>query len=510
MLPFVHFVNAGMLATHDLVLKLRATDDLEQLLEPEAVTRILSAYATDPALGVVAADSSLGDREQWGRNRHIVDSLLQRIQLGRPEQLEFVVGGSLWMRGFVARSLRALQMSEWDFEDEFGQADETTAFALERVIGILVAESGFETRGISALPAASAEVAGAFAPDVSRSPRLRAFAIFDASMSRAYGEVEDARRPGWPTIASSRPSIRGQVQPKLPEALGVYDPTDDEVAETQARLAQDAGVEGFVYDYRLDATGDVANALVRAHIAGAGSTRYCLHWGRRDVERHADPSSSETEGARLIREIADLLVGERCLTLQGRPVVLASGLARINDLSGFLASWRAEALAAGVPDPFLVAVSDDSWSPETDRAVLAAGADAVVDRAQPKVYSGERLPDAFAVDERFRGEIRYYNGLVERAIRTLAEGDDRRMPSVLIDHDDTPARGIKANVVLGANPCTFRRWLELAAGTVADRPFEERILFIDAWNSWRTGAVLEPSRRFGTTYLDAVRDVLRR
>jgi len=43
---------------------------------------------------------------------------------------------------------------------------------------------------------------------------------------------------------------------------------------------------------------------------------------------------------------------------------------------------------------------------------------------------------------------------------------------------------------------------------VAHREVSERVVFINAWNEWAEGAVLEPSDRFGSTFLLAVRDVV--
>jgi lipopolysaccharide biosynthesis protein len=74
--------------------------------------------------------------------------------------------------------------------------------------------------------------------------------------------------------------------------------------------------------------------------------------------------------------------------------------------------------------------------------------------------------------------------------------------------DNTPRRQWAPDIWYGSNPYTFRRWLATAVRAVLARPPEDRLVFINAWNEWAEGAVLEPNDRFGRSFLLAVRDVV--
>ncbi len=78
----------------------------------------------------------------------------------------------------------------------------------------------------------------------------------------------------------------------------------------------------------------------------------------------------------------------------------------------------------------------------------------------------------------------------------------------MVTFDNTPRRQWAPDVWYGSNPYTFRRWLATAVDSVQDRTPDQRLVFINAWNEWAESAVLEPTDRFGRTFLLAVRDAV--
>ena len=51
----------------------------------------------------------------------------------------------------------------------------------------------------------------------------------------------------WTNVVKARPLFKGHVQPKLPADLGFYDLRLPDTREAQAKLAKEAGIEGFCY-----------------------------------------------------------------------------------------------------------------------------------------------------------------------------------------------------------------------------------------------------------------------
>jgi len=78
-------------------------------------------------------------------------------------------------------------------------------------------------------------------------------------------------------------------------------------------------------------------------------------------------------------------------------------------------------------------------------------------------------------------------------------------PTVLPNWDNTPRAGRRGVVFEGATPELFRDQVRSAVQAVYDRQDEHRLVFIQSWNEWAEGNYLEPDRRHGRGYLEALR-----
>jgi hypothetical protein len=82
----------------------------------------------------------------------------------------------------------------------------------------------------------------------------------------------------------------------------------------------------------------------------------------------------------------------------------------------------------------------------------------------------------------------------------------RDYPCVFPNWDNTPRSGHHGMVLLDAAPEKFRAVLRRAMDRVADRPRDDRLVFIKSWNEWAEGNFIEPDEEFGRGFLEVIRD----
>jgi lipopolysaccharide biosynthesis protein len=540
--PLVQVVNAGLLDPYEIVLKVHTKrsewreghgdlggdgaqwrDELIAGLlgSTENVVAILSAFAQNPDLGVVVGEGSLLGPEFWGSDLSLTQELLLRLELAvDPASLVFPAGSFYWVRAFVLQGLRALNLSAVDFEPEAAQIDGTTAHAVERSIGILAAEAGLKqiTTAAIAAEAPRPEFWSRYAPDAPRSPRVTMVPFYlpqfhpFAENSRWWGEGFTE----WTNVTAAEPVYRGHYQPRLPADLGFYDLRLDEVREHQAQLAAAHGVRGFMYYYYWFAGRRLMSVPIERLLEQDVDFPFCVMWANENWTRRWDGRVDDVligqdyEAApaeQFIDDVMPFLLDDRYLRVDGKAVISVYRIAQIPDYESVIATWRQRARDAGVGEVMLLSVDVAREFDGLGDDVLDAGMDGLLGFPPHNTTWSGVDPVGMDIDKRFLGNILRYGSVVEEAERRLSLLKAHEFPGVMVAFDNTARRQWKSDIWHGSNPYTFRRWLSAAAASVADRDESSRVVFINAWNEWAEGAVLEPTDRHGRSYLHAVRDV---
>jgi lipopolysaccharide biosynthesis protein len=536
--PLVQVVNAGLLDTYEIVLKLHTKRSewrkghelagsggqwrealLRDLVGSRAhVSDILGAFAQDPHLGSVTSDESILGPEFWGGNEATTRELARRLELDFEESdLVFAAGSMYWVRGFVLQGLRGLNMSRHDFEEEAGQINATTAHAIERLLGVLVRESGLRIEGVSATGGKALEDPPYGLPV---EPRVRVVPFY---LPQYHPVPENDRWWGrgfteWTNVSSARPVFLGHHQPKLPTTTGFYDLRLPESVALQNDLARSAGVYGFMYYHYWFAGRQILERPLQDRLKSDDPTPFCMMWANENWTRRWDGRSKDVllgqdyehvPSSQFIQDALQYLLDPRYLRVDGKAVLAVYRPGQIPNLAETVAAWRKIAEDAGVGGLLLLSVDVDAEFDGLSEDSHRFGFDGTLGFPPHRTTWPPQKPRPLEVDYRFHGNILSYQDTVAEQVASmpLHQGVDT-YPGVMVTFDNTARRQWSSDIWYGSNPYSFHRWLLAAAEHVSRRLPEHRMVFVNAWNEWAEGAVLEPQDRYGSSYLLAVRSVV--
>ncbi len=545
--PLLYVVNAGYLDAYDLVLKVHTKRspwredhaDLEGsgeewraeilgslLGDKDRVEQILGAFASAPRLGAVGPDGSILGPEFWGGDRELVGELGKRLGLSFPyDSLEFISGSMYWVRGFLLQGLRGLCAHYYDFHPEQGQVDGTTAHAVERLVGLLTKEAGLTSTEVSQLPQPSLENAAVatwrrFSPDTELAaaaryipfylPQFHPSTVNDRWWGKGFTE--------WRNVSQARPVFRGHVQPLVPGELGFYDLRLDDVRRQQLGLEQYAGVAGLMYYYYWFSGERALNLPIeRLHQQSNLDQPYCIMWANENWTRAWDGNEDDVllsqrydqvPAEEFISDVLEFLLDPRYMRVDGAVVLAVYRPGQIDNFKQVSESWRKAAREAGVGELFLLSVDVTKNFDGIESHLLGEhGLDGQLGFPPHGVEWPRATREEAVPDHQFRGHLISYKRMSLVAAAKALSLPKTDFPGVMVNFDNTARKKWKADVWYGSNPYTFSRWLRDATEAVYDRPPEKRLVFINAWNEWAESAVLEPTQRWGRTYLQAVRNV---
>lgn len=326
----------------------------------------------------------------------------------------------------------------------------------------------------------------------------------------------------WTNVGKAKPIFRGHEQPILPADLGYYDLRLPEARKAQADLAREYGIEGFCYWHYWFGGRRLLERPVNEILASKEPDfPFCLAWANESWSRgwlgeDKDIICGQTYSAEDDRLhatwLAEAFMDPRYIRVNGRPMLLIYKPTSLPDAKATTATIREVSKALGCGDPYLVGIN--AHTRHIDMRTL--GFDSTEDHF-PQLSSLPEVFDDRPSWERLKRNIGH--GVWSRTLK-IYDYDDaiRRMeagrptyphhPGFFVGWDNTARKGSAAIVMTGAEPEIVKAHFSRIAERIADQPGEERIVFINAWNEWAEGMVLEPDRRYGLRILEGMRDVI--
>jgi hypothetical protein len=211
----------------------------------------------------------------------------------------------------------------------------------------------------------------------------------------------------------------------------------------------------------------------------------------------------------------------RAIRVGGKPVFLIYRVGNIPHADDMIKRWRALAAEAGLPGLHIVVMltaftdSGDFGRVGIDAACEFYPTYAFRTRGLDWLRGGFKMGlhlralkrwTPFAHDRVISVDYQY----MWRRILAMSKVFPIQYRGAFAGWDNSPRKGLKAVIMRGANPATYRDALKKQIKRARQDLDQEPLLFINAWNEWAEGAFLEPDRSHGYQYLEATREALTR
>ncbi len=320
----------------------------------------------------------------------------------------------------------------------------------------------------------------------------------------------------WTNVAKTKPNFVGHYQPRYPADLGYYDLRLPQILAQQAALAQRYGVSGFCfYYYWFDGDRLLEQPLEQMLKSKEPDFPFCLCWANENWTRRWDgldhevlmaQAHSPEDDVAVIEDLIRYFKDERYIRIDGRPLLLVYRVGLFPNFIETAARWREICRSAGIGEIYLSSVeSFDGVNDNSDPASF--GCDAAVEFPPHGMGEAKPVPGAL-LNPDFKGTLAHYNDIAVR-FATRPAPSYTRFRSVMPSWDNTARRQDTSFCFDQSTPGAFQAWLEESLEqTRLDRFGDEKLVFLNAWNEWAEGAYLEPDKRFGHTYLEAVSNAL--
>ena len=356
----------------------------------------------------------------------------------------------------------------------------------------------------------------------------------------AYDHMSAWRSEGWcewELLKAARPRFPGHYQPLQP-TWGCFDESDPLWSAREIDLAADHGIDVFLVDwYWFSGVKLMEEALERGLLQARNRERirFALMWANHNWEDYFPPPFGQKWNSWLPSRhtLADWeRVIDTCITQYFRlsnywqfeeglffsmfqPQHLVHDLGGVKAFKAILAQSNQRLEKAGLPPLHLNAMLNSDLDVDMLREAGYAST-----TTYNIISSGKISPN---LTERYEDLIESHHAFWKRMSATSLP----YQPIVTMGWDVTPRCETTIPWPFPPSPLTGRQdypYMSLTEGNTPERfrelcasslrycqeaAHQPKAVFINAWNEWTEGAYLLPEQRYGTAYLEAIRDTFK-
>lgn len=331
----------------------------------------------------------------------------------------------------------------------------------------------------------------------------------------------------WTNVAKAKPLFKGHYQPKIPADLGFYDLRVPEVREEQARMAREAGIEGFCYwHYWFHGHELMEKPFWEVVNSGKPDFPFCIGWANetwkskmwnkdgslaKGTKILIEQTYSEEDDIAHFNKLLPVFKDHRYIRVDGKPLVFIHiGL----DLPEHtIRIWKKLAIENGFAGiHFVGRLGGSSFNNVEDgiKKLKERGFDAIKIAKLPTVYRNSRMMLRFLHEAK---SLLFYNGcrhvfkykeLESQLIDPNYYPKEDVYPAIYPGWDHSARGGGNTLIIIDNTPHVFKTAVEKVVKLIGMKSEQHKIIFLKSWNEWGEGNYVEPDNKWGKDFLEAI------
>lgn len=325
----------------------------------------------------------------------------------------------------------------------------------------------------------------------------------------------------WTNVGRAKPLFKGHYQPKVPADLGYYDLRLPEIREEQAKLAKEAGIEGFCYwHYWFNGQRLLDRVFTEVVETGHPDFPFCLCWANHSwYKKTWDPNKpnkllieqtypGKDDYVAHFNEMLQAFKDERYMKINNKLIFGIYSPLDIPDFKLFKETWNKLAKENGLEGFYFWGFT---YKKERIEKILNLGYNAVVLDSMLFINDDRSIFKTIITNLRRRitgypNHAVNYSRYVDYTIKNTPITEVVH-PSINPNFDHSPRSGNRGTILYSSTPDKWKKLLERMIKRCKGR--QDNLIFIKAWNEWGEGNYLEPDLKFGTKYLEVTEQAIR-